>query len=68
MSRWWIRKLIITEIVVDRLTVSPHNRQRLTESVETALRYGNGIVEVLSDKAHAKPAIYSEKFSCPPVI
>ncbi|MBI5399677.1 excinuclease ABC subunit UvrA [Candidatus Saganbacteria bacterium] len=53
------------EIVVDRLTVSSHNRQRLTESVETALRYGNGIVEVLSDKANAKSAIYSEKFSCP---
>ncbi|MDD5383034.1 MAG: excinuclease ABC subunit UvrA, partial [Candidatus Margulisbacteria bacterium] len=49
------------EIVVDRLVVSASNRKRLNESVETALRYGNGIVEII-DK---KKKVYSEKFACP---
>ncbi|MFH1683716.1 MAG: excinuclease ABC subunit UvrA [Candidatus Margulisiibacteriota bacterium] len=53
------------EIVVDRLSAKAANRKRLNESVETALRYGNGTVEVLSDKAKAKPKIFSEKFACP---
>ncbi|MEE8638706.1 MAG: excinuclease ABC subunit UvrA [Candidatus Margulisiibacteriota bacterium] len=53
------------EIVVDRLKASAGNRKRLNESVETALRYGNGIVEVLVDKPKAKPKVYSEKFACP---
>ncbi|MFH1542754.1 MAG: excinuclease ABC subunit UvrA [bacterium] len=53
------------EIVVDRISVKPANIKRLTESVETALRYGSGIVQILSGKAKAKPLTYSEKFSCP---
>ena len=53
------------EIVVDRLKASSSNQKRLNESVETALRYGNGIVEVLSSKPKAKLKVYSEKFSCP---
>lgn len=53
------------EIVVDRLTAKAANRKRLNESVETALRYGNGTVEVLADKKKAKPKIFSEKFACP---
>ena len=31
------------EIVVDRLVVKPANQKRLNESIETALRFGNGI-------------------------
>ncbi|KPJ64006.1 excinuclease ABC subunit A [candidate division WOR-1 bacterium DG_54_3] len=53
------------EIVVDRLSAKAVNRKRLNESVETALRYGNDIVEVLVDKPKAKPKVYSEKFACP---
>lgn len=53
------------EIVVDRLKASAGNRKRLNESVETALRYGNGIAEVLVDKPKVKPKVYSEKFACP---
>ena len=53
------------EIVVDRLKASGGNRKRLNESVETALRYGNGIVEVLVDKPKMRPKVYSEKFACP---
>ncbi len=53
------------EIVIDRLTAKSVNRKRLNESVETALRYGNGIVEILGEKIKSKPKIYSEKFACP---
>jgi excinuclease ABC subunit A len=53
------------EIVVDRLSAKSANRKRLNESVETALRYGSGTIEVLTDKPKAKPKIYSEKFACP---
>ncbi|MFH1576431.1 MAG: excinuclease ABC subunit UvrA [Candidatus Margulisiibacteriota bacterium] len=53
------------EIVVDRLTAKAANRKRLNESVETALRYGNGTVEVLVDKAKPKLIVFSEKFACP---
>ncbi|MEA3493157.1 MAG: excinuclease ABC subunit UvrA [Candidatus Margulisiibacteriota bacterium] len=52
------------EIVVDRLSAKQSNRKRLNESVETALRYGNGMVEILTNKPKAKPKIYSEKFAC----
>ncbi|MFA5035543.1 MAG: excinuclease ABC subunit UvrA, partial [Candidatus Margulisiibacteriota bacterium] len=51
-------------IVIDRIVVNAGNRKRLNESVENALRYGNGIVEVLVEKAGAKPKIFSEKFAC----
>ncbi|MFA6549324.1 MAG: excinuclease ABC subunit UvrA, partial [Candidatus Margulisiibacteriota bacterium] len=52
------------EIVIDRLTISPSIRKRLNESVETALRYGGGVVEALEDKAKGTAHIYSEKFAC----
>ncbi|MFH1361285.1 MAG: excinuclease ABC subunit UvrA, partial [bacterium] len=52
------------EIVVDRLSVNKGNRKRLNESVEVALKFGNGIVQVLSAKKSAKPRVYSEKFAC----
>src|SRR3989339_590374 len=52
------------EIVIDRLTISPSIRKRLNESVETALRYGGGVVEALEDKAKGKSHVYSEKFAC----
>jgi excinuclease ABC subunit A len=45
------------EIVIDRLTAEPSNRKRITESVETALKFGSGITQV--DKL-----IFSEKFAC----
>ena len=53
------------EIVIDRLVVKPANRKRLNESVETALRYGGDVVEILEDKAKARPRVFSEKFACP---
>lgn len=54
------------EIVVDYLAAKASNRKRLSESVEVALKYGNGIVGVLRVNApKAKPQIFSEKFACP---
>jgi excinuclease ABC subunit A len=36
------RRQYATELVIDRLTLSPEIRKRLTDSVETALSYGQG--------------------------
>lgn len=51
------------EIVVDRIKVTVENRKRLFESVETALRFGNGLV--LIDAGSKEPMVFSEKFACP---
>jgi len=51
------------EVVVDRLIIQPTIKERLTESVELALKIGSGliIVWVNSEAEH----IYSENFACP---
>ena len=47
------------EVVIDRLKIQPHAQQRLTESIETALRLSADKVWVLEeDKIH----IFSTKF------
>ncbi|HEX8112502.1 MAG TPA: excinuclease ABC subunit UvrA, partial [Kofleriaceae bacterium] len=52
------------ELVIDRLTINPKDRGRLTDSVETALREGKGklMVEVGDEKV---PRMYSEANACP---
>lgn len=50
------------EVVIDRLTGEIDN-QRLTESVETALRYGDGLVMFFSENLGERT--FSEKFACP---
>ncbi|MDD5593109.1 MAG: excinuclease ABC subunit UvrA [Candidatus Margulisbacteria bacterium] len=50
------------EIVIDRLTIKATNKKRMAESVETALKYGNGLVIV---NYGSKEDVYSEKFACP---
>ena len=58
------------EVVVDRLTVKPTAKQRLTDSVETALRLADGIV-VLEFVDHGTTTTrireqrFSEKLACP---
>ena len=47
------------EIVVDRLQIGPDIRQRLTDSVETALKAGKGIVVVSPGDL-----IFSEQYAC----
>lgn len=52
------------EIVVDRLVLDEKNRQRIADSVETALHYGNGMCVLhLVDSGEDK--IYSEKYFSP---
>ncbi|QQS37093.1 MAG: excinuclease ABC subunit UvrA [Ignavibacteriales bacterium] len=49
------------EISVDRITVSEKNRQRLTESIDVALNYGNGMLIVNDGK---KDHVYSRHLAC----
>ncbi len=62
--------------VVDRLIIKEGVRIRLADSVETALKLGNGLLLVLMQEPERtengevvdgkwKKAIYSEKFACP---
>ena len=53
------------EVVVDRLVARDGIRQRLTDSVETALRIADGLVVIdpVDDEAPARR--YSEKRACP---
>ncbi|MBX9642011.1 MAG: excinuclease ABC subunit UvrA, partial [Mycobacteriaceae bacterium] len=58
------------EVVVDRLTVKAGAKQRLTDSVETALNLADGIVvlEFPDDRDehdHAREQRFSEKLACP---
>ena len=51
-------------VVVDRLVVRGEDRGRLTDSVETALKLAEGLVEV--ENAESKTAeIFSERYGCP---
>ena len=52
------------DVVVDRLRVRPDAKQRLAESLETALRHADGkavVLEVDSRKEH----LFSAKYACP---
>ena len=56
-------------VIVDRIVISRRVRQRLTESVETAVQLSNGLVlcfEVNADgKLKSSGTLYSNKFGCP---
>ncbi len=51
------------EAVVDRVTIGPKSAKRLADSLETALKLGDGLVTVASDGRDE--VIHSEKLSCP---
>ncbi|WP_420175705.1 excinuclease ABC subunit UvrA [Luteococcus sp. OSA5] len=57
------------DVVVDRLAVKPTAKQRLTDSVETALRLAQGVVGVdfvdLDAEDPKRERRYSEKMACP---
>ena len=54
------------EIVIDRLMVTKATSVRLNESVETALRFGGGIVIISeSDEDNSADRLFSEKLACP---
>jgi excinuclease ABC subunit A len=50
------------EAVVDRILVAPGETSRLTESVETALRVGQGMLIAVTPKGRDR--VFSEKMAC----
>ncbi|MDD3375600.1 MAG: excinuclease ABC subunit UvrA [Candidatus Omnitrophica bacterium] len=50
------------EIVVDRLTVKPEIKKRLIDSLETALKVGDGLVIISNEKGNDKT--FSERYAC----
>jgi len=56
-------------VVVDRLIIRESDRERIADSVETALRAGDGVIEVLEHgkgrtKANPKAHVFSEHYAC----
>jgi excinuclease ABC subunit A len=52
-------------IVVDRLVVREEDRSRLADSIETALRAANGVVEIVEHGADGqKIHLFSERYAC----
>ncbi|HUP89815.1 MAG TPA: excinuclease ABC subunit UvrA [Longimicrobiales bacterium] len=51
-------------VVVDRLVVREEDRSRIADSVETALRLANGMVEVVEHSGELKTHLFSEKYAC----
>src|SRR5687767_3358948 len=54
-------------LVVDRLVVRALDRSRLNDSIETALKEADGIVEVIRHRADqaVQSVLFSERFACP---
>ncbi|MFH1269650.1 MAG: excinuclease ABC subunit UvrA, partial [Candidatus Omnitrophota bacterium] len=54
------------EVVVDRLKVKPEIKSRLTDSIETALNVGKGMVMVSTPQSPPKAGghIFSEQYAC----
>mgnify|MGYP001023278969 CR=1 FL=1 len=50
------------DIVIDRLTIKPEIKKRLTDSLETALKMGHGLVIVSDEKANDQ--LFSERYAC----
>ncbi|MHA2788881.1 excinuclease ABC subunit UvrA [Corynebacterium sp. S7] len=57
------------DVIVDRLQVKESQKQRLTDSVETALRLADGLVVIEfvdePEDSEDRYAIFSEKMACP---
>ncbi|MGO3328101.1 excinuclease ABC subunit UvrA [Gordonia sp. (in: high G+C Gram-positive bacteria)] len=57
------------DVVVDRLVVKPSAKQRLTDSIETALRLADGIIALdfvdLDEDDPDRERRFSEKMACP---
>ncbi len=51
------------QVIVDRLVMKEGLRARLTDSIETALRLADGLVEI--SVVDGQTTTYSEKFACP---
>ena len=61
-----LRQKHTIEAVIDRFRAAPDIKQRLAESFETALRLGDGIVQLDDrDDDKAPPTLFSSRYSCP---
>src|SRR6185436_13496136 len=52
-------------VVVDRLVVRAADRGRLADSIETALKAAEGVVEVVRQTGSPRSRLFSERYSCP---
>ncbi len=52
-------------VVVDRLVVRPADRARLADSIETALKAAEGVVEVVRQSGSPRSRVFSERYACP---
>jgi excinuclease ABC subunit A len=52
-------------VVVDRLVVRPADRGRLADSIETALKAAEGVVEVVRQTGSPRSRLFSERYACP---
>ena len=52
-------------VVVDRLVVRPADRARLADSIETALKAAEGVVEVVRQAGSPRTRLFSERYACP---
>ena len=57
-------KLHNIEIVIDRVILSTTSKERITNSVETALKYGEGLL-LIYDENENNEYLFNTKFSCP---
>jgi excinuclease ABC subunit A len=56
----------VLRVVQDRVSVSPQNRARLAEAVESALRHGGGQVQVFGESPEPKDELrFSSAWVCP---
>ena len=53
------------DLLIDRLVVKGKARGRIAESLETALRYGEGFVRILFEKEENQEWFLSEHHACP---
>jgi excinuclease ABC subunit A len=52
-------------VVVDRLIVRPADRARIADSLETALKAADGLVEIVRHGAGGGSTVFSERYACP---
>src|SRR3989441_5117853 len=52
-------------VIVDRLVVRPADRGRLADSIETALKAAEGVVEVVRQTGSPRSRMFSERYACP---
>ncbi len=55
------------EVIIDRLIIEENVKKRLTDSVETALRIGKGLIIITCDKPSGEndERLYNELYGCP---